>query len=245
MSERQFDLIVLGAGSAGEVCAGRLAEARRIPGVPVGEAGRLDPEAVLARRDEVIHDLDDSGQLPWLRERGIELLRGAARFEGERAIRVGGELLGAGRAVVVATGSGAAMPPLEGLDAAGITPDEGGFLATDQRMRVGGREWLYAVGDVNGRALLTHMGKYQAWVASENLLGRPTEAVAAGLGSPRVTFTDPQVAAVGKTLAEAREAGLDAVLAAVPLPRLRHAVAPYPTRSEVWLKLLERYEGLG
>ena len=67
-------------------------------------------------------------------------------------------------------------------------------------MRVGGREWLYAIGDVNGRALFTHIGKYQAWVAAENLLGREVEAVAEGIGSPRVTFTDPQVAAVGKTL---------------------------------------------
>ena len=45
------------------------------------------PRAVLARRDEVIHDLDDSGQLPWLEERGIELFRGAGRLEGERRVR--------------------------------------------------------------------------------------------------------------------------------------------------------------
>src|SRR3954454_8651686 len=47
-----------------------LAEAQRIPGVPVGEDALLDPTAVLARRDAVIHDEDDSGQLPWLEERG-------------------------------------------------------------------------------------------------------------------------------------------------------------------------------
>ena len=67
--------------------------------------------------------------------------------------------------------------------------------------------WLYAVGDVNGRALFTHMGKYQAWVAAENVLGREVEAIAEGIGSPRVTFTDPQVAAVGKTLAPGRGGG--------------------------------------
>jgi len=394
-----------------------LAEARRVPGVTV--AGDLDPEAVLARRDEVIHDRDDSVQLPWLEERGIDLYRGEARFEGERRVAVGDDVLVARAAVVVATGSGAAMPPIDGLDgvkawnnrdattakavpesmivlgggpvgselsqawaslgtrvvlveggphllsreetfageeveaalrgrfgvdvrtgvqverveaggpgvvaqlgngdsveaaqilvavgrvphtrelaldAAGVEADEHGFLATDDRLRVGGRDWLYAVGDVNGRALFTHMGKYQAWVASENLLGREVEAIAEGIGSPRVTFTDPQVAAAGKTLEAAREAGVDAVaidvptdgsagasfqgkgsggtsrivvdqarqtivgatftgfetadflqaatvaiVGAVPLARLRHAVAPYPSRSEIWLKLLEKY----
>ena len=102
------------------------------------------------------------------------------------------------------------------LDSAGVEAGEHGFLETDDRLRVGGREWLYAIGDVNGRALFTHMGKYQAWVAAENLLGREVEAVAEGIGSPRVTFTDPQVAAVGKTLDQAREAGLDARAVDVP-----------------------------
>jgi dihydrolipoamide dehydrogenase len=184
-----------------------------------------------------------------------------------------------------------------GLESAGVEAGEHGFLETDARLRVGGREWLYAVGDVNGRALFTHMGKYQAWVAAENLLGHEVEAIAEGIGTPRVTFTDPQVAAVGKTLAQAEEAGIDAravdvptdgtagasfqgrgtggtsrlvvdqdkqtivgasfvgfetadflhaatvaLIGEVPLPRLRHAVAAYPTRSEVWLKLLEAYE---
>jgi pyruvate/2-oxoglutarate dehydrogenase complex dihydrolipoamide dehydrogenase (E3) component len=395
-----------------------LGEARRIPGVPGGE--RLDPQAVLARRDEVIHDLDDSGQLPWLEEREIDLYRGEARFDGPRRVRVGDDLLGARTAVVVATGSGAAMPPIEGLDtvkpwnnrqgttskrvpesmvvlgggpvgcelsqawsslgtrvtlveggehllsreepfagkeveealrrdfgvyvhtgaqatrvekggagvivelsddgrlegaeiliavgrvpntrdlgldSAGAATNERGFLETDDRLRVDGHDWLYAIGDVNGRALFTHMGKYQGWVAAENLLGRDVEAAAEGIGSPRVTFTDPQVAAAGKTLDQAREAGIDAlaidvptdgspgasfqgketggtsrlvidrerdtivgatftgfetadflqaatvaIVAAVPLSRLRHAIAPYPARSEVWLKLLEKYE---
>ena len=61
-----------------------LGEARRIPGVPVDEASELDPQAILDRRDEVIHYRDDSGQLPWLEERGIALHRGAARMPGQR-----------------------------------------------------------------------------------------------------------------------------------------------------------------
>jgi pyruvate/2-oxoglutarate dehydrogenase complex dihydrolipoamide dehydrogenase (E3) component len=183
------------------------------------------------------------------------------------------------------------------LETIGVEPDEHGFLQTDGRLRVGGSEWLYAIGDVNGRALLTHAGKYQAWVATENLLGREVEAVAERIGPPRVVFTDPQLAAVGKTLAQAQEEGLEAravevatdgnagasfqgkgtggtsrlvvdrgaetivgatftgfetadfvqaatvaIVGEVPLSRLRHALAPFPTRSEVWLKLLEKYE---
>jgi pyruvate/2-oxoglutarate dehydrogenase complex dihydrolipoamide dehydrogenase (E3) component len=397
-----------------------LAEARRVPGASAATSGDLDPQAVLDRRDEVIHDLDDSGQLPWLKERDIELFRGEGRLDGERRVVVGERALIARRAVVVATGSGAAMPPIDGLDSvrawnnrdattskrvpesmivlgggpvgselaqawstlgttvtliegearllpreepfageqvaaslrdsygidvrtgvlaervsssdagvvielndsgkaeaaeilvaigrvprtkeiglesAGIEAGDHGFLDTDERLRVGGRGWLYAVGDVNGRALFTHMGKYQAWVAAENMLGREVEAIAETIGSPRVTFTDPQVAAVGKTLAQAEEAGIDAraidvptdgtagasfqgkgtggtsrlvvdkkkktivgatftgfetadflhaatiaILGEVPLDRLRHAVAAYPTRSEIWLKLLEQSE---
>jgi pyruvate/2-oxoglutarate dehydrogenase complex dihydrolipoamide dehydrogenase (E3) component len=396
-----------------------LAEAIRIPGVPTGHE-ELEPQTVLDRRDEVIHNRDDSGQLPWLEERGIDLFRGEARFAGERRIAVGAEVLVAEKAVVVATGSKAAMPPIDGLDrvrawnnrdattakrvptsmivlgggpvgselsqawaslgtsvtlieggehllsreerfageevasslherfgvdvrtgaqlerveaggpgviatlaggatveaeeiliavgrvphtadldleAAEVEAGEHGFLETDDRLRVGGRDWLYAIGDANGRALFTHIGKYQAWVAAENLLGRPTEAIAEGIGSPRVTFTDPQVAAVGKTLEQARDAAIDAravdvptdgtagasfqgketggtcrivvdsakktivgatftgfetadflqaatfaIVAEVPIPRLRHAVAPYPSRSEIWLKLLESWE---
>ena len=93
-----------------------LAEARRVPGAAEAVTGKLDPQAVLDRRDEVIHDLDDSGQLPWLRERGIELFRGEGRLDGERRVIVGNEELTARKAVVVATGSGAAMPPIDGLD---------------------------------------------------------------------------------------------------------------------------------
>ncbi len=73
---------------------------------------------MLDRRDEVIHDLDDSGQLPWLEEHGIELFRGSGALDGERRVRVGDDLLSARQAIVVATGSGAAMPPIDGLDSA-------------------------------------------------------------------------------------------------------------------------------
>ena len=70
-------------------------------------------------------------------------------------------------------------------------------------------DWLYAIGDANGRVLLTHMGKYQGRMAADHILGKPVELRSDGAQSPRVIFTDPQVAAVGHTEAGAREAGLN------------------------------------
>ncbi len=111
--------------------------------------------------------------------------------------RVGDELL-------VATGRRAATAGL-GLDTVGLSPERP--IEVDAQLRAVGVEggWLYAVGDVNGLALLTHMGKYQASIASNHILGKPVEADHRAV--PRVIFTDPQVAAVGLTEAGALEAG--------------------------------------
>ena len=89
-----------------------VAEARRVPGI---EVGKLDVEAVLARRDEVVHDLDDSSMLPWLEERGVAVVRGHGRLDGERRVVVDSEAMVAGKAVVVATGSSATIPAVDGL----------------------------------------------------------------------------------------------------------------------------------
>src|SRR6201991_4347450 len=95
-----------------------IAEGRRVEGVAEAVRGDLDVAAVLARRDEVIHDLDDASHLPWLEDKGIEVVRGAGRIAGERRVRVGDDMLVADRAVVVAAGSAGALRPIDGLSEA-------------------------------------------------------------------------------------------------------------------------------
>lgn len=92
-----------------------------------------------------------------------------------------------------------------GVEVVGLEPGES--IPVDDQLRVVGVDggWLYAIGDVNGRAPLTHMGKYQARIASDVIVGKAAEAWADRRASPRVTFTDPQVAAVGLTERQARE----------------------------------------
>jgi len=92
-----------------------LAEVRRIPGVREAVTSDLDAEAVLKRRDEIIHGLDDTHMVPWLEKRGVTVVRGAGRLEAERRVRVGDDTLVARRAVVVATGSAPLIPPIDGL----------------------------------------------------------------------------------------------------------------------------------
>ena len=61
------------------------------PARPRRSTGELDVEAVFRRRDEIVHDLDDSSQLPWLEKRGVTLVRGHARLAGERRVAVDDE----------------------------------------------------------------------------------------------------------------------------------------------------------
>ncbi|MET0828115.1 MAG: NAD(P)/FAD-dependent oxidoreductase [Microbacterium sp.] len=118
--------------------------------------------------------------------------------------------------VLVAIGRTARTADL-GLDRIGFQP--GAWLAVDDTLLVKGTDWLYAVGDVNHRALLTHQGKYQARAAGDVIVARAKSlsvddapwgahvATADHEHIPQVTFTDPEIASVGLTEASARAAG--------------------------------------
>jgi dihydrolipoamide dehydrogenase len=95
-----------------------------------------------------------------------------------------------------------------GLETVGLTP--GRPVEVDDQLRAQGVEgnWLYACGDVNGRNLLTHMGKYQARIAGDHITGKSVRAWADARATPQVIFTHPQVASVGLTEDEARQQGL-------------------------------------
>jgi dihydrolipoamide dehydrogenase len=121
--------------------------------------------------------------------------------------------------IVVAAGRTPATADL-GLDQIGIDPSgsQGALLTDDHMAVIGCADWLYAVGDVCGRALLTHMGKYQARIAGDVIAaradGRATDGpryrdVADHDMVPSVVFADPQVATVGLTESAARDNGID------------------------------------
>ncbi|WP_062643181.1 dihydrolipoyl dehydrogenase family protein [Streptomyces maremycinicus] len=316
------------------------ADARRLPGLRRAVQGPLDTEAVLARRNWFTGDWTDDGQVDWIKSIGADLYRGHGRLTGPRTVTVGDKVLTARHAVVVATGTRAALPDLPGLaevrpwtsreatsaqsapgrlvvvgggvvatematawqalgsrvtllvrgkglldrmepfagelvaaalteagadvrtgtsvasvtrtdgtvvvvtdtgerieadeilfavgraprtddiglDTVGLAP--GSWLTVDDSLRVTGTDWLYGVGDVNHRALLTHQGKYQARIAGAAIAARAAgtdlpendpwsahAATADHASVPQVVFTDPEAAAVGLSLAEAEQAG--------------------------------------
>lgn len=96
-----------------------------------------------------------------------------------------------------------------GVDAVGLEP--GLPIEVDDQMRATGvpGAWLFAVGDVNGRSLLTHMGKYEARIAADVIVrGESIEAWADHRAVTSVVFTDPQIASVGLTERDARDQGI-------------------------------------
>ncbi|HEY5094586.1 MAG TPA: NAD(P)/FAD-dependent oxidoreductase [Candidatus Eremiobacteraceae bacterium] len=112
--------------------------------------------------------------------------------------------------LLVATGRKARTVDL-GLELVGITVDDGGNIPIDDSCRAAAD--VYAVGDVTGKAMFTHTAKYQSRIAVAAILGHPEKSSYDAV--PRCIFTDPEVASVGKTQEQAREAGIDAIYARV------------------------------
>jgi pyruvate/2-oxoglutarate dehydrogenase complex dihydrolipoamide dehydrogenase (E3) component len=281
-------LVVIGGGTVGiEMATAYASFGSR---VTVIEAG----PRVLAREepfagDEVCAALADAG----VEIRADAHVTAVARANGRVTVELDDGSSVSGDEVLVAVGRRTLSADL-GVEDLGVEP--GRPIEVDERLRVPGHEWLYVIGDANGRALLTHMGKYQGRIVADRILGREVPLRSDGALSPRVTFTEPQVAAVGHTLASAKESGIDAravdvptggnaggtfvgpgapgtarivvdedrriivgatftgpevaealhaatiaVIGEVSLDDLWHAVPCFPTRSELWLNLLEAY----
>ena len=180
-------LLILGGGPVGA----EMAQAVRRLG---GEVTLVEGAGhVLAREPAPLgHALGEV-----LRADGIELILGvtatAARRDGPDYVLTleGGREL-RGDHLLAATGRRPRLPA--GLDTVGVTAGQHG-IAVDAHLQAGERLW--AVGDVTGVRLLTHVGKYQGEVVAANILGEPREAHYEAI--PDVVYTDPQAAAVGAT----------------------------------------------
>jgi len=179
-------LLILGGGPVGA----EMAQAVRRLG---GEVALLEGAGhVLAREPAPLGEA--LGEV--LRADGVELLLGvhatAARREGVDYVLTldnGGELRG--DHLLVATGRRPRVDGL-GLETVGVKAGVHG-IPVDAQLRAGDRLW--AIGDVTGVRLLTHVGKYQGEVVAANILGEPREANYEAI--PDVVYTDPQAAAVG------------------------------------------------
>jgi pyruvate/2-oxoglutarate dehydrogenase complex dihydrolipoamide dehydrogenase (E3) component len=180
-------LLILGGGAVGA----EMAQAVRRLG---GEVTLVEGQShVLAREPEPLGQA--LGEV--LRRDGIELHLGvhatAAERDGEDYVLTlenGTQLRG--DRLLAATGRRPRVP--EGLDTVGVTAGRHG-IPVDAHLSAGERLW--ALGDVTGIRLLTHVGKYQGEVVASNILGEPREAHYDAI--PDVVYTDPQAASVGAT----------------------------------------------
>lgn len=142
------------------------------------------------------------------RREGLDVITGArinrvSHDEGKFRVEVAGAPPVEADRLLVATGRRADLVGL-GVAAAGLD-ETARFVAVDEHLRAGARIW--AVGDITGRGAFTHVAMYQARIATADILGRPHEP-ADYRALPRVTFTDPEVGAVGLTEEQARGQGL-------------------------------------
>lgn len=143
------------------------------------------------------------------------------------------------QSVLIATGR---QPNTSGLDLdkVGVALTPNGAIQVDDRLRTT-KEGVYAAGDVTGRNMFVYMAAYGAKIAAENALNGNTRRYDA-TAMPEVTFTDPQVATVGVTEAEARAQGIDVQAVTLPLNQVPRALAARDTRGLIKL-VAERKSG--
>jgi pyruvate/2-oxoglutarate dehydrogenase complex dihydrolipoamide dehydrogenase (E3) component len=204
-------LVVLGGG----VVACEMAQAMK--GLHAEEVTVLERgERLLGRMEPWVGELVGEG----LRAVGVTIRTGVKvvqvrREGGEVTVSLADGTEVAGAEVLCALGRRPATSDV-GLETVGLEP--GTYLRVDDSMRVDGFDWLYAAGDVNGRNLLTHMGKYQGRICGDVIAaraeGEPDDspklrATADHEAVPQVVFTDPQACSVGLTEAQARARGID------------------------------------
>ncbi|MDH3753758.1 MAG: NAD(P)/FAD-dependent oxidoreductase [Acidimicrobiia bacterium] len=351
LAERGLDVVGIDSGLVGGECpywgcipskmmiraADLLAEARRIDGVAGTATVEPDWAPVAKRiREQATDSWDDTVAVERFEGKGGTFVRGRARIEGSGTVSVNDEVYEAGKAIVIATGTDPAVPPIPGLDsveywtnreaieaetlpeslvvlgagaigselaqalarfgvqvsivealdrlvpldepeagavlaevfaaegiavhtgvtAGAVAPHDKGvevmlsdetslvaerllvatgrrtdlaglgvanlglddtarFVEVDERMRV--TDGVWAVGDITGSGLFTHVAAYQASIAVADILGEPTEG-ADYRALPRVTFTDPEIGSVGIGEKQARDAGVNVAVATQQVP---------------------------
>ncbi|MDA0797730.1 MAG: NAD(P)/FAD-dependent oxidoreductase [Chloroflexi bacterium] len=196
-------LVILGGGAVGL----EMAEAWNSLGAQVtvvthstlDDSRRVEPFAM--------HIIDEAFQAKGINlKAGCAIVSVARDASGVTVVLDNGERITAAE-LVLAVGRQPNTADL-GLEAVGLKPSAA--LGVNDALQVFGVDggWLYAVGDVNGRAMMTHQGKYQARQAGDHILGKGTSAWADHVAVPGVIFTDPQIATVGLTESAAVAKGL-------------------------------------
>jgi pyruvate/2-oxoglutarate dehydrogenase complex dihydrolipoamide dehydrogenase (E3) component len=205
LSDPPDSAVVLGGGPVGI----ELAQLMHRFGTDVHLVESAD--RLLAREDPRVSEL----LLEAIRADGIDVRLGSAVSSvstsgGHRVVHFGGEEIGASE-LVVAVGR---KPRVDGLslESVGLSPGPRG-IEVDEHCRAA--EGIWAIGDVTGQMPFTHVAMYQARIACADIAGESVRADYAAI--PRVVFSDPEVAAVGMTEAQAYEAGLDVATARLPL----------------------------
>lgn len=181
-------------------------------------ASDLVAEALRKRGAKILFDADLTAvSRPAAEDTGIGKVHG-----GPAELTVGGETITVDE-ILVAAGR---KPASTGLGLSLVGQEDGKYVDVDDHLQVPGAPWLYATGDINGRAPLTHMGKYQGRVAGDVIAaladGKPLHGkrftASADHGQiPQVVFTPLQVAAVGHTEKQARDAGIDVEILGVDI----------------------------